>query len=93
MRSAPYARTVPLPRRASLVLALGALLLVVGAALLVVAATVDVGWFAYAPESQAVLAPGVWLRPRQVWGAGLVVAGLVVVSGAVGFLVGRRPGR
>jgi heme/copper-type cytochrome/quinol oxidase subunit 1 len=87
--------------------ALGVALLVTGA--VVFATTdpvrpVDFGWYAYAPLSEEQAAYSSTLRiafddGRVVWtggrlvGAGLVVAGLLVLAGLTGWAVGRRAGR
>lgn len=49
---------------------------------------VSYGWFAYAPLTEQTYAPGPpWQRGA---GTALAVVGLLVVGGAVGYLLGRR---
>ncbi|MHA7275965.1 hypothetical protein [Arthrobacter sp. HLT1-21] len=65
---------------------------VVGLALLITAAmtkpSVEFGWFAYAPLSDAVLLPGP--TAGEIFGLGLAALGLVLIAGAFGYFRGRR---
>jgi heme/copper-type cytochrome/quinol oxidase subunit 1 len=79
-------------RRNGVVLVAAALLVVGAVVFLLAPTTVPVyGWTAYAP-----LSPGVdflrtsYLTPQHIVGAALVVLGLVLMAGAVGFRLGRR---
>jgi heme/copper-type cytochrome/quinol oxidase subunit 1 len=77
------------------VLAAGLGLLAVGLVVSLVLATrpVHVGWFASAPLTQATFSPGVLLvHPGLAWSVPLAVVGAVLVSGAVGYALGRRAG-
>ena len=84
----------------------GALLVVAGAVVFAAAnrAPADFGWSAYTPlrESRSgylsavsvTLSDGavLWTRQHEL-GAGLVVLGLLVLTGALAWLLGRRAGR
>ena len=88
-----------------LVTGCGALLVVVGALVFAAAnRTPDFGWSAYTPLQESpsgdlsgvsfTLADGAVLWTGQhVLGAGLVVLGLLVLTGAVAWQLGRRAGR
>ncbi len=80
----------PRPRRAVrplVVLGLGVVATVAGWWLVRTHPT-TFGWFAYAPLAETVYAPG---RPWQAHaGQVLVVVGIVLVSAAGGYLLGRR---
>lgn len=75
------------PGRAVAVLVVGVVVTVLGV-WLVARHPVSIGWFAYAPLSEQTYAPGPpWQRGA---GTALAVVGLLVVGGAVGYLLGRR---
>lgn len=68
----------------------GLILSIVGAALLLSpASSYGFGWTAYAPLNATTFAP-MWMPPTTVAGVVLIVAGLVLVAGWVGFRLGRR---
>ena len=49
------------------------------------------GWFAYAPLSDTVFAPGfLFLDPTHWWAVLVGIMGLVAAGWAAGFLAGRR---
>ena len=88
-----------------LIALLGAALAVAGVIVFAAAnrGPVDVGWSSYAPLTRDVgehrsivtFSDGVtvlWTR-QHLLGAGLVVAGLLVLAGVGGWLLGRRAGR
>ncbi|WP_336625234.1 MULTISPECIES: hypothetical protein [unclassified Microbacterium] len=56
------------------------------------AATATFGWFAYQPLADATFAPGasVVITTAALVGALLLAAGLIGVSGVIGFVWGRR---
>lgn len=66
-----------------------ALVLIVAGLFLAVSAPWGFGWFAYAPLAELSFAPVV-VPPQFVVGIALVIAGLALVSGWVGYRVGRR---
>ena len=86
----------PTPDRLHAVLLLGAVLLVGGLTTAVVLLMTGVGvasfgWFAYAPQSEATYSPrAVAVRPGVVWSVLAATLGAVLVSGAVGYRLGRR---
>lgn len=53
------------------------------------------GWYAYSPLSSTSFSfDGMYpLTPGRAAGAGVVVVGLVIAAGVVGWLLGRRSGR
>ncbi|MBE0010405.1 MULTISPECIES: hypothetical protein [unclassified Arthrobacter] len=65
---------------------------VVGLALVITAAATqpsrEFGWFAYAPLADAVFLPGP--TAREMFGIGLASLGLIVITGSLGYLRGRR---
>lgn len=68
------------------VLVLGVALLVVGAAV-INQPMASFGWFAYAPLSATTFVPVVSYMPQGLF---LVALGLVLVSGWVGYQLGKR---
>lgn len=48
------------------------------------------GWFAYVPLAEATFPAGLFLTPLHLWGAAAGVTGLVSMSGALGYMIGRR---
>lgn len=93
LRPRGYARAMPPRRRLLLLVIAGITLIVVGGAVLVLAPTSEFGWFAYAPLSDSVFSPGVFLGRAQLWGAATLAVGLVTCSWAAGYLAGRRDGK
>ena len=85
-----YARTVPQRRRAVPLLATGLVLIALGVCVLALIPTTVVGWFAYAPVSEATFSRGTFLQPSHLAGAALLVPGLIGASWAAGFLAGTR---
>ena len=73
-----------------LLLTAGLILTVIGVLVFVLVPSADAGWFAYAPLSDEVFAPGVSLRPAHLWGAAAGIVGLVVTGWAAGYLTGWR---
>lgn len=85
-------RRTALPRLAA---AAGCALVLTGIVLFLVggASAGGFGWFAYAPLSDGgpVFAPGITLvRPIQWWGVVAVGLGACLISGALGYALGRR---
>jgi heme/copper-type cytochrome/quinol oxidase subunit 1 len=70
-----------------LVPVVGVALIVVGAVLLL--QPVEFGWFAYAPLSDETFAAP-WPTASHVAGFFVTIAGVAVLAGWVGFLLGRR---
>ena len=88
-----YAHGVSQQRRAWLLVIAGSVLVLVGVAVLLWIPTSGAafGWFAYAPLSDSVFTPGfLFLDPTHRWAVVVAIVGLIVASGAAGYLVGRR---
>ena len=71
-------------------LALGVALLVIGAVLWSGDRQTEFGWFAYAPLDQESATGIVLITGRRQASLLLSLVGLVLLSGLVGFVVGRR---
>jgi len=73
---------------------LGAILLIAGVGVTTVShQALSFGWFAYAPLQKDAVFPGagmVILAPGELWGMGMVVAGLVMLAFWAGFRTARR---
>ena len=73
---------------------LGAILLIAGVGVTAVShQALSFGWFAYAPLQAETVFPGagmVILAPGELWGMGMVVAGLVMLAFWSGFRTARR---
>ena len=84
--------------RVTLIAVLGAVAVIAGLALSLLAPTAagDVGWFAYQPRAGADYLPAAdpgavdgWPGGPRQWGTGLAVAGALLLSGVLGFRIGR----
>ena len=80
-------------QRALLVLTAGVILTVIGVLVFVLVPSSNAGWFAYAPLSDEVFAPGASLPAAHSWGAAAGIVGLAATSWAAGYLTGRRAGQ
>jgi len=73
---------------------LAALLLIAGVGVMMVShQAMSFGWFAYAPLSQQTYFPGagmIILAPGELWGMGMVVAGLIMLAFWSGYRTARR---
>ena len=69
---------------------LGAVLVGAGIALYVAEGPSVYGWFAYQPMEEPMSTSPVVLLSGHVWGLVMACAGAVLLSGVVGFLLGRR---
>ena len=79
--------------RPSLILALGVGLVAVGVGLwlLMPDQPAESGWFAYAPLSEETFSPPEIMVPStgRYWGMGLTALGAVLISGVLGYRIGR----
>jgi hypothetical protein len=74
-----------------LVVVAGALLVAVGLGLMVAAPSPSTfGWFAYQGLPTDDVGSFVVLTPTAGWGVGIVAVGCVLLSGALGYALGRR---
>jgi heme/copper-type cytochrome/quinol oxidase subunit 1 len=71
-----------------------AVILVLWGAGLLLLTPVSFGWFAYAPLSRESFSSEIYLlTPERSAGAGLVILGMLIAVGVVGWVLGRRAGQ